>query len=108
MIHGVSETRKWEFVNELARNSSLGLAALSALIIAFITLRKIRPITISAGGPDENAERRDRALAGLSRNVHENPETISRILANMLNESSGKADHASGSPADAIPMSRAA
>ncbi len=108
MIHGVSETRKWEFVNELARNSSLGLAALSALIIAFITLRKIRPITISAGGSDENAERRNRSQADLSRHVHENPETISRILASMLNESSGKADNASGSPADTIPMRRAA
>ncbi len=108
IIHSVSETRKWEFVNQLARNSSLGLAALSALIITFITLRKLQPITISAGGSDEDARRRDRSLADLSHQVHENPEMVSRILAALLNESSGTADNASGSPAGTIPMRRAA
>lgn len=107
-IYGVSETRKWEFVNQLARNSSLGLAALSALIIAFMTLRKIQPITISAGGSSADAQRRDRSLADLTRHAHENPETVSRILASLLNESSGTADDASGSRADTIPMKRAA
>ena len=108
IIQGVSETRKWEFVNQLARNSSLGLAAISALVIAFITLRKIQPITISAGGSDEDAQRRDRSLADLSRSLHEHPETVSRILASLLNKSSGTADSASDSPADTIPMRRAA
>ena len=108
IIHGVSETRKWEFVNQLARNSSLGLAALSALIITFITLRKMQPITISASGSNEDAERRDRSLADLSHQAHENPEMVSRILAALLNESSGTADNASGSRADTIPMRRAA
>ena len=104
----VSDTRKWEFFNDFARNSSLGLAAVCALVLGLLTLRKVQPITLAGSHSDEDAYRRERLLAELSQRVQENPETVSRILGAWLDEPSTGTDRSDETSPETIPLRRAA
>ena len=88
--NNIPETKKWEFVTEVARTSSLGIAALAALLIGGLTLRKLQPISVKQS--DQN-DRRKELLNQLSSRVDQNPEAVSKILAAWLDKrSEGGAD----------------
>ncbi len=96
------DTEKWAFVADLARNASLGLAAVVALLIGMMTLRKITPIEV---GDDAEEKRRQELVRELSMRVDRNPEAVSKILAAWLAEQENSEENESPST---IPMSRAA
>lgn len=69
----------WDKYEQLARSASLGLAAVVAFLLGFLTLRRLRPtVTINAeGAAAESAEQR---LANLSLRARENPEAVAQAL----------------------------
>ena len=73
---------QWEFATELARNASLGLAAIAALLIGMMISRKLQPIHVT----DPSNERRQSLISELSSQVENNPEAASKILAAWLGE----------------------
>lgn len=96
------ESEKWDLVLQLARHASLGLAAVVALLIATMTLKKLQPIRIPAARDDQ---RRNELLNELSARVDQNPEAVSRILAAWLGQ--GNAGDGEAEP-DKRTMKRAA
>jgi len=91
-------------MTELARNSSLGIGAVAALIIAMWVLKKMKPITLS---PQQSftgqASQRSKVLTELQQQIAQNPETVSKILAAWLNEPGP-----GGEDEDQVPAARAA
>lgn len=81
-IAGVGQ---WEFVTTMVRNSSLGLAAVVALIALQLALRKMKPVTIVVDRDIDS--RRERALSKLSSQIQDNPEAVSKILSTWLRDS---------------------
>lgn len=95
----VPMSQQWEFVSQLARNASLGLAAIVALLLGMMILKKIKPIEIAAS--HESGQRRE-ILSQLSNRVDDNPEAVSKILAAWIGQ------QADGDAADTMPMKKAA
>lgn len=87
-LDGMGGTRVWDLVNSILRNASLGLASIVALVLGLLTLKKMRPVTISmeAGRGDDG---RDELLASLSDRIQQNPKAMQTILSAWLNESDG-------------------
>lgn len=78
----LAEEEKWAFVSTLARNASLGITALAALILGSTVLRKIQPITVAPPN-----DREQRALVeALSKRVESNPDAVSKILAAWIEQ----------------------
>ena len=89
----VPDVKKWEFMENLARHVSLGLAAIVALLIGLMTIRQLKPVQVQGAQGDQR--RRD-LLTELSTRVDQNPEAVSRILASWLDrEQSGVTDSSS-------------
>jgi flagellar M-ring protein FliF len=74
----------------IVRNASLGIAALVALVIAILTLKKLRPIEVPAAGRDVSPERvrQLNELAALARN---NPELVTGIMASWIGATNAQA-----------------
>ncbi len=85
---------KWEFYTEIVRHASLGLAALTALVLGVMLIRKLRPITLEKSRPQTLDAVRARMIAELSSQAQENPEVVSRIIEAWLevSESESSAD----------------
>ena len=81
------ETQKWEFYSNLARNSSLGLAAVAAFILGLLVIRKMKPITVPGGTEAQMPIDRARMLAELTSHARQNPEAVASIISNWLDES---------------------
>lgn len=88
----VLEAEKWSNYSELARNASLGIAALVALVVGLLIVRRLKPQPPAEPTRDA-ASGRDKFLERFSSEVRGNPELVSRILANWLG------DESAGSPA---------
>lgn len=74
-----------DFVLNIIKQSSLGLGLLFAMVIGFLIIRKLNPITISE--PEQQiSPDRARKLADLSKIANENPEFLSRVIAGWINE----------------------
>ncbi len=80
-----------EFYMELLRNGSLGIAAFLAFVLGLLLLRKIRPISLPSVSQPFDAGRA-RMIAELSRQVGDNPETASKIMAAWLNQTDPEAN----------------
>lgn len=80
----IAGVNRWEFISTMVRNSSLGLAAVVALIVLQLALRKMKPVTIVVD-PEEDI-RRQRALSSLSTQIQQNPEAVSKILSTWLRD----------------------
>ncbi len=70
---------RWDFYNNLVRNASLGVAAVTALILGILLMRKMKPITIPDRSGYNTADRMT-VISELSRQAQENPEMVSRIV----------------------------
>ncbi|MGB6042302.1 MAG: flagellar basal-body MS-ring/collar protein FliF, partial [Pirellulales bacterium] len=82
------EAEKWNNYTALARNSSLGLAAVVALILGLLILKKLRPISLPRGDREATISiDRTRVLTALSAQARDNPEVVSSILAAWLEDS---------------------
>lgn len=69
----------WEQINEALRMVSLAVAALVALVVAFLVLKRLRPAP--AGGAPAGAAGAGGRLDELGRLVEQNPEVFSRIIS---------------------------
>lgn len=98
-----------EFILELIRNSSLGLGALFAFVIAFLMLKKIKPMTITEPEPQISAER-SRYISDLVRVAKENPRFLGNVIAGWMNETplEGASDRPDEDNAEAASQERAA
>ena len=74
------KTQKWELYNRIIRSSSLGLAALVALLLGLLTVYRLRPITIS---PTERPNR-NLAMSEFSSRVRENPDVVKAVVSAWL------------------------
>jgi flagellar M-ring protein FliF len=84
----VDTLNRWDFYNNLVRNASLGLAAVVALILGLLLIRKLQPVTALRGAADRVPEAdRTSMVAELSAQAKENPELVSKIVAAWLNAS---------------------
>ncbi len=67
----------WEKYEQIARAASLGLAAIVAFLLGFLTLRRLKPsVSISADAGEATEQR----LATLSMKARENPEAVAQAL----------------------------
>lgn len=90
----------WDKYEQIARSASLGLAAIVAFLLGFLTLRRLRPtVTVAADGAGGESSA-DQRLATLSLKARENPEAVAQALNAWL------ATRNAESPAT-IPMRKA-
>lgn len=75
----------WDQYRDVVQVVSLGLASVFAVVFGFLTLRRIKPITLPSDDGESEA-RRARLVADISDQASRDPETVSRIVAAWLNE----------------------
>jgi flagellar M-ring protein FliF len=85
---------KWEFYTEMIRHASLGFAAVTALVLGTMLIRKLRPITLDTGRTDALDADRERMMAELSSQAQQNPEVVSRIIQAWLEVSDSESSAA--------------
>jgi flagellar M-ring protein FliF len=91
----LDEAQQWQFYSTVARQSSLGLAAVVALIVGLMVLKKIRPVGIPSGPAHATGTDRARVLSQLSEQARENPELMANVMSAWLgDEPQGPADAA--------------
>ncbi|HVJ67517.1 MAG TPA: flagellar basal-body MS-ring/collar protein FliF [Caulifigura sp.] len=69
----------WDKYEKLARSASLGLAAIVAFLLGFLTLRRLRP-TVTIAPEGAAGESADQRLQALSMRARENPEAVAQAL----------------------------
>jgi flagellar M-ring protein FliF len=81
------ETQRWQNYVSIARHASLGVAALTALLLARMILRRLQPPMPNS--PSATPEQSDptRVLQQLSMLAQNNPTTVARILETWMEES---------------------
>jgi flagellar M-ring protein FliF len=80
----VETLNRWDLYNKLVRNASLGLAALVALVLGLLLIRKLQPMQALARSAEAPAEERSSVLAELAAQAQQNPELVSKIVAAWL------------------------
>jgi flagellar biosynthesis/type III secretory pathway M-ring protein FliF/YscJ len=78
---------RWKLYENLARDVSLGIAALAALLIALLVLRRLRPPTLPESASLADLSHREQILAQLAQRARENPDTLRTVIAAWLQES---------------------
>lgn len=78
--------QRWELYQSLARNSSLGIASLVALVLGLTALRKIQPMAAAQDAPDDERVRRLRAVSDLAQRAQENPDVIKAVVTSWLHD----------------------
>jgi flagellar biosynthesis/type III secretory pathway M-ring protein FliF/YscJ len=86
----------WEQVNLILKNVSLGLAAVVALVLGWMALRKLRPVTVPISPGGQLPAERANYVSQLSDLVKQHPEVFSKILESWSTHSatSGKSSTA--------------
>lgn len=83
----ISETPWWEQYERLIRTASLGVGGLAALLLGWLVLRRIRPVTVAAPQSDGLTIEAAHRLAELSQLVREQPDVAARVLSTWIGES---------------------
>jgi flagellar M-ring protein FliF len=79
------QAQRWQYYINLVRNSSLGVAALVALVLGILLLRRLRPepaLTPAAAAPAPSE--RTRRIEELAREAQLDPERVARVLEAWL------------------------
>lgn len=90
----------------LIRAVSLGIAALVALVLGLLTLKRIKPIQVPGNDGSSVSPQRARQLSELATLARKNPELMSSILASWINDPND--GNQSGSTADTTQSRNAA
>lgn len=98
---------RWEFYNNLVRNASLGLAAVVALVLGLLMIRKLQPLGLPQRMIEKPADR-STAIAELTAQVQQNPEVVSKIVAAWLNSSLQNQEAVASRPAESTVSERVA
>lgn len=81
-----------ETLAPLARSASLGIAAIVALILGTMSIRRLKPVVVEVERNESLDPELRQRLADLSERMRQNPEAVSTVLANWL----GKTDESDG------------
>lgn len=76
----------WEQYERLIRSASLGIGGLAALLLGWMVLRRIRPVTVAPPATDGLSIEAAHRLAELSQLVREQPEVAARVFATWVDE----------------------
>src|SRR5262249_26345203 len=86
----------WQNIINIVRNASLGVAAVVALLLAWMTTRRLRPVVPPPAPPPEAppeapptlpvSPERARVVERLSAAAQRDPRTIARLLARLLEQ----------------------
>lgn len=81
------ETTNWDLYNQIARNASLGIAAVVALLLGWMILRRIQPVTVASEQQTSSlSPDRARMLADLAAQARQQPEMVAGIFSNWMQE----------------------
>lgn len=75
------------FWMDVIKNSSLAIAALVALVIGFMLIKRIQPASVVVENQDSWGPERVRQMSDMSSLIRENPELMTRIVAAWTNGS---------------------
>jgi flagellar M-ring protein FliF len=78
--------QRWQSYEKIARHSSLGIAALVALVLGRMVLKRLNAPSQAAAAVADRPDR-SRVLDQLATEAQQNPEAIARLLAAWLEES---------------------
>lgn len=82
----VQSWQQWQFIVQLVRHGSVGLAAVVVLLLGLLLVRRLRPVQPPVPAPD-----RTRRVERLERVARDNPDALARALATWLTRSRGTA-----------------
>jgi len=86
MESGWLESQRWESYVGIARNTSLGVASLVALLLGRMILKRFRPETPPAP-PDTQLQKEEvSAIELLTHRAKQNPEAVAELLKQWLDE----------------------
>lgn len=78
----------WEQYERLIRAASLGMGGLAALVLGWLVLRRLRPVTIAPAPAEGLSLEAAHRLAELSQLVREQPDVAAKVLATWIEEES--------------------
>lgn len=81
---------QWEMATTLIRHSSLGLAAIVALLVLNLALRKMKPVTVVVDRTDPETQRAQ-VLSKMTDQIQQNPEAVSKILSAWMGDADDNA-----------------
>ena len=76
----------WTQWLELAKNASLGLASIAALILGFFVVRRMKPVPVTPEVKHQPATADPQKLGELLVEAREHPQLVAQILATWLDE----------------------
>ncbi len=76
--------QRWQTIAAIVRQGSLGVAALAALVIGWMALRRLRP---SPQGAPAASVTTSPAVERMAQTAQQNPDALARILAQWLEQS---------------------
>lgn len=79
-----AQVERWQYYLSLVRNASLGVAALIALLLGFLFLRRWRPAAAQALATAATEPRRNETLERLASAARHDPAAMARALAQWL------------------------
>ncbi len=68
------------------RNASLGTAALTALLLGFLTLRRMKPVVVGQEEEQRSATANPERLGELLLQARSHPDTVARIIGAWMGE----------------------
>ncbi len=84
----VDTLNRWDFYNNLIRNASLGVAAIVALVLGLLLIRKLQPIAALKATRESTDDERNSLIAELTSQAKDNPEIVSKIVSAWLSSPS--------------------
>ncbi|MBI3463195.1 MAG: flagellar M-ring protein FliF [Planctomycetes bacterium] len=84
------QNQRWESYVGIARNASLGVAALVALILGRMILKRLQPAPQPGEPSSQSAIERPGLLEQVSLQAQQDPEVVARVLTSWVDESEGR------------------
>jgi flagellar M-ring protein FliF len=92
-------------LTDLLKSLSLGVAAVVALVLGFLLIKRIQPVAVPSRTQPDFTPQRARQVSDLAAVIRENPELLSKILSAWASDT---ATHPNRSPTDSPSTSRRA
>jgi flagellar M-ring protein FliF len=82
----------WQRYLDLARNASLGIGGVAALLITVLILRRVKPIVVEAKPADQMSVDQIQQLIKVANLTRENPAVAARVLQSWINPETPEQD----------------
>lgn len=81
---------RWQRYEKIARHLSLGIAAIVALVLGRMVIKRLQPVeSVTVAGPETTGDR-SRMIEQLVSRAEQNPEVVARLLDAWLDDSETK------------------